>query len=138
MTELQGIGTMGFVEYLDVLLDAPTDAVRSEIMDQRAAARVHVPRARPNMPPYDRKRRSLTQLMPRHLDWVEKLAIRPDHVEGKAFRPTYDRESMQEYFCEHYTRFSPPLRGSLVKDVPSDEFRRWWMIGNLLDLVDDR
>jgi hypothetical protein len=30
------------------------------------------------------------------------------------------------------------LRGSKAKEVPSDQFRKWWMVGLLLDRVDAR
>jgi hypothetical protein len=74
--------------------------------------------------------------MPRHLDWVERLATRP--VEGSPGRPGYDRSSMLEHFCDRWNSFFAPLRVSKIKDVPSDEFWRRWMIRNLLDLVDER
>ena len=77
------------------------------------------------------------QLMPRHLAWVEKLAQRPERSRSPG-RPTYDREHMQEHFCENYTRFFTPLRGSLAKAVPSDALRISIMISSLLDLVDAR
>jgi hypothetical protein len=45
---------------------------------------------------------------------------------------------MHQLFCDHWNSFFAPLRGVKVKDVPSDAFRRWWMISDLLDLVDER
>ena len=130
--------TPHYLELFDQLLAAPDDKTRMEILDRNAEARKHIPKSRPVMPPYGRKRHSLTQLIPRHLEWIERLANRPSWAEGSRGRPGYERCDMHEHFCSNYTRFFAPLRGSLAKDVPSDEFRRWWMINNLLDLVDER
>jgi hypothetical protein len=127
MTEPQSSG-MTPVALFDELNAAQTGEAR----------RPPVARARPVMPPYDKVRREFTQLMPRHLDWVEKLATRPSRGEGSPGRPDYDRSAMHQHFCDHWNSFFGPLRGSKIKDVPSDEFRRWWMINNLLDLVDER
>jgi hypothetical protein len=67
-------------------------------------------------------------LRPRHLLWVEELGVR-DH---------YDRAGMHDHMCEHYDALFGPLRRPKSKEVPSDRFRKSWMIGNLLDLVEAR
>jgi hypothetical protein len=126
-----------YLELLDRLIAAPDDKARSEILARNKAERAHIPKSRRVMPPYDKKRTSLTQLMPRHLDWVERLATRPARG-GSPGRPGYDRSSMLEHFCYRWNSFFAPLRGSKIRDVSSDEFWRRWMINNLLDLVDDR
>ena len=71
---------------------------------------------------------SLTQLTHRHLEKIDRIARRED----------YDREGYQEYLVEHYDRLFGPLRGSKAKEVASDQFRKWWMVGLLLDRVDAR
>jgi len=85
-------------------------------------------RPRPQMVAFDRERRSLMHLRPRHLVWVEELGIR-EH---------YNRSAMHEYMCKHYDALFGPLRRPKRKEVPSDRFRRSWMISNLLDLVEAR
>jgi hypothetical protein len=90
----------------------------------------------PQMPPFDRKRRSLMDLVPRHLDWIEKLADRP--IDGSPGRPSYNRSDMLEFFVLNYDRYFGCLRGSKIKAVPSDELRKFLMVSTLLDLVDDR
>jgi hypothetical protein len=74
------------------------------------------------------KRESLTQLRHRHLEKIDRIARRAH----------YDRAGYQEYLVEHYDRLFGALRGSKAKEVPSDQFRKWWMIGMLLDRVDAR
>jgi len=85
-------------------------------------------RPRPQMVAFDRKRRSLMHLRPKHLLWVEELGIRKH----------YDRSDMHEYMCEHYDALFGPLRRPKRKEVPSDRFRKSWMISTLLDLVEAR
>jgi hypothetical protein len=85
-------------------------------------------RSRREMPSFDRKRRSLMHLRPRHLLWVEELGI----------REKYDRSDMHGYMVEHYNALFGPLRRPKANEVPSDELRKSWMVSSLLDLVDDR
>jgi hypothetical protein len=85
-------------------------------------------RQRPQMVAFDRKRRSLMHLRPRHLVWVEELGIR-EH---------YNRSDMHDFMLENYNTLFGPLRRPKSKEVPSDRFRKSWMIGNLLDLVEAR
>jgi hypothetical protein len=92
------------------------------------ALRAPSERKHPEMLPFTRKRESLMQLRPRHLVWVEELGIR-EH---------YDRAGMHEYMCAHYDALFGPLRRPKSEEVPSDRFRKSWMIGNLLDLVEAR
>jgi hypothetical protein len=80
-------------------------------------------------------RRTFMQLMPRHLQWVEKLSIRPIG-NGKPGRPGYDRNAMLSFYTEKYDQYFGCLRGSKAKGVPSDELRKFLMISQLLDIVD--
>jgi len=82
----------------------------------------------PEMPVWDNKRRSFMQLMPRHLEWVDELALRDN----------YNRSVMLDFFCERYHTYFPYLRGSKAKDTPADEFKRFLMVSRLLDRVDAR
>jgi hypothetical protein len=75
-----------------------------------------------------RKRKSLTELRHRHLEKIDRIARRAD----------YDRADYQEYLVENYDRLFGALRGSKAKEVPADQFRKWWMVGLLLDRVDAR
>ncbi|MGZ5875938.1 MAG: hypothetical protein ACXWKP_28005 [Bradyrhizobium sp.] len=72
------------------------------------------------------KRTSLMQLRHRHLEKIDRIAKRAH----------YDRAGHQEYMVENYDRLFGTLRGSKAKEVPSDQFRKWWMVGLLLDRVD--
>jgi hypothetical protein len=126
MTEPQGGSVRPhYLELLDRLIAAPDSEARWEILNRNAAEHAHLPRKRPVMPPHEKKRHSLTQLMPRHLAWLEKLATRPSRG-GSPGRPGYDRSSMHQRLCEHWNSFFAPLRGSIAKTVPSDESGNVW------------
>jgi hypothetical protein len=119
---------MGFIEYLDVFLDAPTDERRSAIMQQRAAARANIPKVRPVMPPFNfGPRESLTELRPRHLCMVEEHGCE---------RHGYDRDALGDYFLANWYRLFGPLRRSKAVEVPSDQFRKEVMVSRLLNLIE--
>jgi hypothetical protein len=73
-------------------------------------------------------RRSLCELRPRHLVWVEEIGV----------AESYDRSEMHDYLMEHYDRLFGPLRRPKSKAVASDSLRKSWMISNLLDLAETR
>jgi hypothetical protein len=68
-------------------------------------------------------RRSLCELRPAHLVWVEEIGI----------AESYDRSVMHDYMTENYDRLFGPLRRPKSKAVASDFLRKSWMISNLLD-----
>jgi hypothetical protein len=68
------------------------------------------------------------QLRPRHLDKVEHIAKREYH----------DRADIHEFLFENYDRLFGSLRHPKSKEVPSDQFRKSWMISSLLDIVEAR
>jgi hypothetical protein len=74
------------------------------------------------------KRESLMQLRHRHLEKVDRIAKRSD----------YDRESYRKFMLENYNRLFGPLRRPKANEVPSDQFRKLWMVGMLLDRVQER
>ena len=115
MTELQDIGMMCLVEYLDALLAAPTDEARSEIVARRQAETAHLPKEWPTMPTFERGRgASLCALRPRHLLMVEEYGFRRD----------YDRDALQTYFLDNWHELFGPLRRSRALGVPSDQLRK--------------
>lgn len=83
---------------------------------------------RPTMPPFDRVRRDFMQLMPRHLEWVEEIGIRPD----------FDRQEMYDWFMANYDRLFGPLRRPKAKAVPSDVLRQGIIVSRLLSLIELR
>lgn len=84
---------------------------------------------RPTMPTRNfGPRQSLTELRPRHLEWVEEIGIRPD----------YDRSEMYDYMMFHYDRMFGPLRRPRSKAVPSDTWRKGMMVSRLLSLIELR
>jgi hypothetical protein len=82
----------------------------------------------PEMPPFDRKRRSRMHLRPRHLLMVEEHGIRDE----------YDRDALAEYFTANWYRLFGALRKSKAHEVPSDALRKSIMIYWLLDLIEMR
>lgn len=82
---------------------------------------------RPAWPAFS-KRRSLTELRPRHLEWVEEIGIRPD----------YDRDEMRDYMMMNYDAMFGPLRRPKSQAVPSDTFRKGMMVARLLSLIELR
>jgi hypothetical protein len=87
------------------------------------------PSVPPTMPTVDRKRRDFMQLMPRHLLWVEDAALMID----------YDRSTLRDWFLDNYAKLFPPLRWRKAdRDVPADELRRYFMVQELMDLIDMR
>jgi hypothetical protein len=85
-------------------------------------------REHPEMPPFTRKRESLMQLRPRHLEKVDRIAR----------RAYYDRADMHEFLLQNYDRLFGILRRPRSKEVPMDAFRKSWMVDRLLDLVEAR
>jgi hypothetical protein len=74
------------------------------------------------------KRTSLMQLRYRHLEKIDRIARRPH----------FDRADMHDFLLENYDRLFGPLRRPKTKEVPSDQFRKSWMVGLLLDRVQAR
>jgi hypothetical protein len=79
------------------------------------------------IPPRTKKRTSLMQLRPRHIEKVDRIARRTN----------FNRGIMHEFLLENYDRLFGALRPK-AKQVPSDELRKSLMILNLLDLVQAR
>jgi hypothetical protein len=52
--------------------------------------------------------------------------------------PHYDRSSQHDFLMLHWDRLFGPLRVPKSREVPSDQFRRQWMLGDMLDLVEAR
>jgi hypothetical protein len=80
------------------------------------------------IPPIAKRRESLMQLRLRHLEKVDRVAKRAN----------YNRADMHELLLTNYDRLFGPLRRPKTKEVPSDAFRKSWMIGNLLDIIEAR
>jgi hypothetical protein len=74
------------------------------------------------------KRTELRELRPRHLLMVEEYGI----------APTYDRETLGDYFLVHWNRLFGTLRRSKALKVPSDRLRKILMVDRLLDLIEGR
>jgi hypothetical protein len=129
MTELQDIGMMCLVEYLDALLAAPTDEARSEIVARRQAETAHLPKEWPTMPTFERGRgASLCALRPRHLLMVEEYGFRRD----------YDRDALQTYFLDNWHELFGPLRRSRALGVPSDQLRKEIIVSQIIALIEGR
>jgi hypothetical protein len=86
------------------------------------------PKKRPKMPPFNMPREGFMQLRNRHLDVVRDY--------GAA--DTYNRDELGKHFLTNYHKLFGPLRRSKAKEVPSDELRKIFMIGSLLDLIELR
>jgi hypothetical protein len=74
------------------------------------------------------KRESLMQLRYHHLEEIDRTAKRPD----------FDRSSYHEFMVKNYDSLFGPLRRPKAKEVPSDQFRKFWMVGMLLDRIEER
>jgi hypothetical protein len=130
MTELQDIGTMNYIAYLDALLAAPTDEARSEMLARREAQRAHLPRQWETMPTFERRpRKSIMDLRPAHLHMVEEHGFE---------KHGYDRNTLGDYFLANYDRLFGSIRKSKAREVPSDRFRKERIVHRLLDLIEGR
>jgi hypothetical protein len=111
---------MDLVEKLEAFLASPAEYLRNMPRVQRPP---------PEMPSFRRKREHFTQLRDRHLVWVEELGFSKE---------PFDRSYWHDYFMSNWNRLFPLLRRRKVDEVPSDQFRKSWMISELLDLVEMR
>ena len=74
------------------------------------------------------RRRSLTELRPRHLLMVEEYGHRLD----------YDRDELGRYFLSNWNRLFGTIRRSKALEVKSDQLRKEMMVSRLLNLIEDR
>jgi hypothetical protein len=109
---------------------APTDEARSKIFQRLRAEREKLPpRPLPTMPLFNNgKRKEFTELRPKHLHMVEEYGFE-EHG--------YDRSATREYFVENYDKLFGRLRRK-GQEVPSDDFRKYLMVFELMLLIDGR
>jgi hypothetical protein len=91
-------------------------------------SRAKLPRTRPQMPAFGRRRESFTQLRDRHLLTVEEHGV-AEH---------YDRNDLHAYFLTNWNRLFGAPRKSGALEVPSDDLRKEIMACQLLGLVEMR
>jgi hypothetical protein len=106
---------MDLIEKLEAFLASPAEYLRNMPKVQRPP---------PVMPSFRMKREHFTQLRDRHLVWVEEL--------GSSKEP-FDRSHWNDYLMANWNRLFPLLRRRKVDEVPSDKFRKSWMITELLN-----
>jgi hypothetical protein len=119
------------IEQLTDNLRAATDqAGRWDVLKSFMADRASQPKdlTTLKMPTPGKRRASLTELRSHHLVTVEHIARRRH----------YDRASQHEFMLERWNRiFGGGLRPK-QKEVPSDAWRKSWMLSSMLDLVEMR
>jgi hypothetical protein len=98
------------------------DELAAIVLRRFIRSRSHLPRPRPEIEAFRRKRESFTQLRDRHLLMVEEYGCRPD----------YDRNELGRYFLANWNRLFGPLRKSKALEVSSDGLRKEMMASRLL------
>lgn len=134
---------MSFEQLIDEMTSSrPYGDAALAVMKRYTAERAHLPKPRREMPPYNYgPRKELTELTPKHLDWIEELVDRPscsNNPGRPSYDPALDRQFMEQHMLAHYGLLFGRFRKTKAHEVPSDTFRKQWMIGNLLDIVDQR
>jgi hypothetical protein len=113
----------------DELNNAPDSAACRIIFARVEAERARLPKRWPTMPTYNfGPRKTLDELRPRHLNFVEEFG----------FRREYDRDAARKYLLTNWHRFFGSLRKTKALEVNSDEIRKAVMVARLLSLIELR
>jgi hypothetical protein len=118
------------VRLFDEPIAAPDSEARGVIFARLKAEPAKLPpRPLPTMPLFNNgKRKEFTELRPRHLHMVEEYGFK-EHG--------YDRAATRDYFLENYDKLFGRLRRK-GQEVPNDEFRKYLIVFELLNLIDGR
>jgi hypothetical protein len=119
------------LQRMSIAMDADGIEAGAGVIRQWSKARAQQSKPWPVMPARrfgPHKRTSLTALRNRHLDMVEEMGCRPE----------YDRSQLGTWFLENWDSLFGTLRRSKAAAVPSDIFRKEFVISKLLNLIELR